>query len=371
VKSYSYILNPPPIVSLEDNFSTNVNPLGPPEWVLEYIKENCTNILSYPQLWHQECDKAVATELGVDPECHIAIPGTSQFFSNLPMLFDSSKNQIKKQKWSSFRPTFWEYSLTAKLNGIEFCEFPIDIRKQDGFFNENSFFNFLDKHKPTLLFLCTPNNPTGHFLSPDFVRGLSIRYKDMEIILDLTYSFFEANFCDYITLISKKSKNITAVVSYSKFFCLPGLRIGSVIFSSYKTAERYRKLLGPLRLNIFSERILPRLLRDQQYICHTKNFFCDEWNFFIKKMGEYDLKWIKSVSTTTCFRLFFLETNGNYNRFLDNSSFVAEKLYSIHGIRVCDGRFYGINDAVRIRIGVRKANLKLIEALKSLENLTL
>ena len=366
-----YILNSPPKVLLQDNFATNINPLGPPKWVLKYIKENCKDVLLYPELWHQECDKRLAEELGVDPNCHLTIPGTSEFFWNLHILFNLQENRIMKQKWASFSPTFWEYSLAAKMNDIEFHEFPIDPIKQDSFFNIDNFFIFLDKNNPALLFLCLPNNPTGHVLPLDFLIGLADRYPNMQIIIDLTYAFFEDNFYEYLSLILKQSKNITAVISYSKFFCLPGLRIGSVIFSSANNAERYRKLSGPLRLNIFSERLLPKLLADQKYITRTKKFFRKEWKIFIKKMQEYDLKWISTMNNTSCFRMFFLRSPDSYPKCLNDSSFITEKLYSNYGIRVCDGRFYGINNAIRIRVGRRKSNLKLIEALKSLENIDL
>ena len=48
-----------------------------------------------------------------------------------------------------------------------------------------------------------------------------------------------------------------------------------------------------------------------------------------------------------------------------DSAVITKKLFSIYGIRVCSGETYGIKDALRIRIGLRKSNLDLIRALKS------
>ncbi len=365
----NYMLDLPPVVSLENNFATNINPLGPPEWVLRHIKNNSEDLLSYPQLWHQECDKSVAIEFGINPELHVTLPGTSQFFSSLPYFFYQEKCQNEPQKWASFSPTFWEYALTAQLNNIEFIEFPLDMHQDNWRFCKKKFFNFLDTHKPDVLFLCTPNNPTGHIFSGDFVSELSENYPKISIVLDLTYAFFESNFQEYLSLVAQKPSNIIAVMSYSKFFCLPGLRIGSVFFSSAEAAERYKKLSGPLRLNIFSERILPKLLRDKTYIKQTRKFFSQEWEFFIKKMTGYDLKWIQSVSSTVCFRMFFLTPPRGCSKLLSSGRFISEKLYLNFGIRVCDAGFYGIENAIRIRVGKREANFRLIEALKKLEQL--
>ncbi len=365
----NYMLDLPPIISLENNFATNVNPLGPPEWVFSHIKNNSEELLSYPQLWHQECDKNVAIAFGINPDLHVTIPGTSQFFSSLPHFFCKEKCQNVPQKWASFSPTFWEYALTAQLNNIEFIEFPLDVDQENSLFCKKNFFNFLDKHKPDVLFLCTPNNPTGHVFSRCFVNELSSKHPEMSIVLDLTYSFFESNFQEYISLFAQKHSNIIVVISYSKFFCLPGLRIGSVFFSSADAAEKYKKLSGPLRLNVISERILPKLLRDKTYIDTTRKFFSQEWEFFIKKMKQLNLKWIKSSSATACFRIFFLKSPRGCSKLLGSSRFIAEKLHSNFGIRVCDAGFYGIENAIRIRVGKREANLRLLKALKELERL--
>ena len=362
----NYILEIPKKVPLERNFATNINPLGPPKWVFKYLKENSIDITSYPELWHQRCDEMVARILGVDSDCHITIPGTSEFFSQLPSLFNFNQDEVKNQKWAAFKPTFWEYSLVAKLNNIEFYEFPLDYKKPKDFFDIEKLISFIHQVKPNLFFLCSPNNPTGHALPLELINRLSDEFPNMIIILDLTYAYFEKNFYEYLSLINVNSKNIIAVISYSKFFCLPGLRIGSVIFPTADISEIYRKISGPLRLNIFSEKLLPLLLSDDDYINSTKSFFYNEWDFIIKTIKDENLEWYCPVNDSSCFRTFISKEN---HKSLNYSSFVAKSLYDSWGIRVCDGKFYGLEDAIRIRAGTRDANLKLIEALKNLKSL--
>lgn len=353
----------PQRILLEMNFATNVNPLGPPEWVFEHLKENLLDITYYPELWHQNCDKRIADIWGFNPNAHLAISGTSQFFFSLSFLLDT---QNKKTKWASCAPSFWEYSLVAKINNVNFCEFSIDLLEPDILVVENSFLAFIEKEKPDVLFVCTPNNPTGHEFSPNFVARIISLHPNMQIILDLTYAFFKHHFNDYLELFKYGKSKLIGVLSYSKFFCLPGLRVGSLFFSDPDLAEKAQKMMGPVRINSLAERILPLLLTDNDYIQTSRDFFIAEWLFFENVLIERNIDWLKSSLFGSCYRLFFIDFS-QLDSEVTESLFV-DKLYNDYGFRVCNAETYGIKNAIRIRVGTRKANLQLIDALHKCYN---
>ena len=96
-----------PKVHFEDNFATNVNPLGPPKWALEFLSSNISLCTLYPELWHQNVDKEVGNKLGLDSDNHLTISGTSQFLFSLPSLLEDNRNEQNNSKWAITAPSFW------------------------------------------------------------------------------------------------------------------------------------------------------------------------------------------------------------------------------------------------------------------------
>jgi threonine-phosphate decarboxylase len=276
--------------------------------------------------------------------------------------------EIKSQKWGGFSPTFWEYSLAAQLNDIEYFDFPLNLNDiSRPFIKKEELFYFIDRYNLRAFFICNPNNPTGHVFSDDIVYEIAERFPQTYIILDLTYDMFEEGFEGRVKKLNKDYPNIIFVMSYSKFFCLPGLRIGSVLFSCSKLAEKFLRLSGPLRINNFAEKILLRLFEDHSYISTTRNTLKQEWKIFEEEFRGENITKIYSLHQTNSFRLFYLNIqNITVYRPSEVSNIVSHKLLDEYGIRVCNGSTYGINNAIRIRVGLKYSNLYLIYALKNI-----
>lgn len=353
-----YILPPNPKIQLDKNFATNVNPLGPPGWLLDYLSSHADEVTYYPELWHGTCDKLIEDIFQIKEGSHLLIPGTSLLLFLLPFIFG---HNVDSKKWASCSPTFWEYPLTAKLNNITFANFPLPKEEGKNFYKD--FVSFIDFEMPDALFICTPNNPTGHHFSVEFIKEIAVKFPKTKIILDLTYAFFQESFDAYMGLLS--FSNIIVILSYSKFFCIPGLRVGSVFFSDPHFLIRAREIMGPLRVNTFTEKLLPLLIQDHDYINKTRGFFKKEWRFFNTELAKKIGDWLIPSTHDGCYKLFFL--NPNLIETNIDGDVIAKKLLSDYGIRVCSGSTYGIKNAIRIRIGRRGANIELINSIKNMK----
>jgi len=339
----------PPRIELRYNFASNLNPIGPPNWFFNKENNNLNKFMQYPELWHWECDRKIASIVNVDSKKLLTIPGSSQFISMLFLI-----NNKKKLKCSFFSPTFWEYKLSAKLNNVDYFEFNLDAEKND--IPSESLIEFLELYKPDIFFVCTPNNPTGHVTTTIQLQQIMKLFPKILLVLDLTYAYFLDEYDDYVELTRNEENNIICITSYSKFFCLPGLRIASAIFSSQDTAKKYREYMGPLRINSFSEYFLPKLLQDKEYIRETKLFFYSEWEWFENSMNKVKIDFLKSYVNTACFRLFKVSSYINVEDF-------CKFLMNDHKIWICNGKVYDLVQFVRFRIGKRESNKKLLFAL--------
>lgn len=81
-------------------------------------------------------------------------------------------------------------------------------------------------NKPTVVLLASPNNPTAHKLNLSELHQISLSHPDCVFIIDGTYSGLENNI---MTRAAQECLNIFYINSFSKFFGLPGARIGFIV----------------------------------------------------------------------------------------------------------------------------------------------
>lgn len=92
-------------------------------------------------------------------------------------------------------------------------------------FNMCGFKNYLENKDPAIVFITSPNNPTGHSVSLTELHDLVNQFPNHTFILDSVYNEI---FCkEYSELF--KLKNLILIGSFSKFFGMPGLRLGYAI----------------------------------------------------------------------------------------------------------------------------------------------
>lgn len=200
------------------DFSANINFLGPPDIIVEKIKNNIRGIKNYPETNAGRVKKMTAEHHGLRPENVTVGNGASEIIYQISRV-------LKPKTVLIVEPTFSEYELAAKSAGAEvkhfFLEddFKLDIDSLTAEFTEE-----ID-----LLFICNPNNPTASLLELKEIEEIAAAAAENEIVfvLDEAFNDFLPAAESYTALpLMNKYKNLIILRSLTKIFALPGLRLG-------------------------------------------------------------------------------------------------------------------------------------------------
>ena len=133
------------------DFSSNVHPLGTPPAVAEAIRAAAAQVRQYPDPYCRALTVAIAAHEGV-PQPYVLCGGGAA------ELIYAYCDALRPRLAAEFAPTFSEYRTAAAHFGAQLAQHP--LRAPD-FLPDEGLLAFLKERKPDVLFLCTPNNPTG------------------------------------------------------------------------------------------------------------------------------------------------------------------------------------------------------------------
>ncbi len=329
------------------DMSSNVNPLGPPSGLMEFLKESMDNIKNLPRAGSDDALKSFAGFYGIDPEKALAGNGTTQFIHTIPLA-------LKTKKVLIFGPTYSDYADSCKMHNVNFSFF---LSK-----SSLSFCHDLEKADKKvknydLIFICNPNNPTGNFILRDELLPIIKNHPETVFIIDESYLPFADNGENH-TFLNINLPNILVLNSMSKIFRVPGLRIG-FIAGSKKLINAMKNYLTPWAVNSMAQAAIIYLMEKRD---ETKNFIKKSRKFLEKERKIFYEKFdacphIGLFPSAASFILCRLKTGLT-------SDFVWEKLAKEKIlIRDCKN-FYGLSEKyIRISLKTSGENRILCEKL--------
>ncbi|MFQ6051762.1 MAG: histidinol-phosphate transaminase [Candidatus Hydrothermarchaeota archaeon] len=333
------------------DFSSNINPLGPSKKALEKIKESLWKCAYYPDLESRELKSALADYTNMGYENITVGNGGTELIKNFLEVFLDKGNDVL-----ILSPTFSEYEVFSRLYGGN-IRYLFARRENDFEFNHGEIMEKINENT-RVIFICNPNNPTGKSLGEkDLLKIIEESYRnDTFVFLDEAYIDFTEmkSFCSKVG----DFENLFILRSLTKFFSIPGLRIGFGI-GNKKVMEYMEKIRMPWNTNILGEIAAIESIKDKEYIKDTKDTIKREKNFFYKEVSKIDN--LKIYSSDANFFLIDLRESGINAREMKNALIKKGML-----IRDCSS-FRGLDDYfIRIGIRTREENLKLIEEMRSI-----
>jgi len=126
------------------------------------------------------------------------------------------------RKIVSLAPSYGMYRVSAEKAGFEFVAVPL---RSDFTVNEEALWAALDE--ADLLFLCSPNNPTGTIIPRRLIEALAARFSGW-IVIDEAYGEFAdaEGFSSSVELIRRGAENLLVLRTFSKAFAAAGIRLG-------------------------------------------------------------------------------------------------------------------------------------------------
>ncbi len=166
----------------------------------------------------------------------------------------------------TYNPTFSMPLLYAKLNGGKIKQIEYD---ENFVFNKDKIIENVSS-KTKIIYIATPNNPTGDLVRPSIVEILAQKLPNVLLVIDCTYINFAQGVVieDYIDLM-KKFDNIVIVKSFSKDYALAGLRIGFAL-SNENFIANMKKVTSPYNVNIIAMNCAISALNDEKRLNEIK-----------------------------------------------------------------------------------------------------
>lgn len=223
------------------DMSSNVNPFGPPPGLIERLHFGLGEIGRLPEVDAAASIEAMAGFLEIDAQRLASGNGTTQFIYLLPGILDTRHALI-------VGPTYADYASACRMSNVRTRL--LFSREEDGFqLDPNRLEGALAE--VDTVFVCNPNNPTGVLLPPEQIRRLCRRYPGVRFVVDESYFPFVTEKTTR-SLVGSSADNLLVLISDSKIYRLPGLRIG-FLYASKATTRRVREATPPWSVNALAQ----------------------------------------------------------------------------------------------------------------------
>ena len=155
-------------------------------------------------------------------------------------------------------PTYGMYEVSAHINDIQLKRVPLTTDFQ---LNMEAIAEAIDDHTK-LIFICSPNNPTGNSMNRDDVETLLANFDGL-VVVDEAY----INFSRQKTFIQELTEyaNLVVLQTLSKAWGLAGLRVG-MAFASEEIIEVMNKVKPPYNINEASQQLALRALQNIEQV---------------------------------------------------------------------------------------------------------
>ena len=222
------------------DFSASVSPLGPPPGLWDALQQ--VDLTAYPDPECLELREALAQHHGTGINQILVGNGSTELIHLLARAFLAPPRQWCKNFALEMGPTYGEYAGAGMLAGVGVAG--LLARRERGFrWNLAQARMTIARQRPSLVFLCNPNNPTGVYLAQEEVAVLAeiCQKTGSLLVLDEAYLNFVDGQWDSLSLLEgAAAESVILLRSMTKDYALTGLRLGYSLASPNVTASLAR-----------------------------------------------------------------------------------------------------------------------------------
>ena len=327
------------------DFSSSINPLGPPEFLRSTVSRSLENIVNYPEPQAEGLITVAAKKFRIGESSIAAANGSEQIIYALSRTFKFKKALITV-------PSYIDYENSCRLAGLE-----ISCVYMDETDNFTPDFEKLSAsvEKDSLVFIGYPANPSG--TAGDKGKLLKIMQKHPETIFVIDEAF--ADFCgESFSFLPEIPENAVILRSLTKFFAVPGLRIG-LAFASENNIALIKEQIPPWSVNSIAQEVGKKIMTSSgEYVEET-----------IKLINKLK-KELTGQLETLGLKVFPGMANYLLVKLSEKNESVCERLLMEYRIAVRDcSNFKGLNSQfIRIAIKSKAENDYLVNSLKQVLN---
>lgn len=331
---------------------SNENPWGPSKKAAEAVKEAVLDINRYPETNLKDLEKAFAEYSEVNPnQIIIGGDGADEIIDVLAKTFINPGDEFIVPL-----PSYMYYEFLFKPYGAipHYAVWNVEENNLD----LDSVLEAINE-KTKMIFLCSPNNPTGGIVTKEQFKAVLEKIKDQNTLLVIDEAYFEYSEITNVELL-KEYDNIFIIRTMSKVMGLAGARVGYGI-SSPKVIEYMHRVKPVFSLTKLSYIAAINTMEDKEFIAESIKNGIESREFLYKEINK-----MKSVH--------IYPSKSNYLLIdIHNSGFTAAEItkeFMKKGVIVRDcTSFKGLDEYyIRISICTLEEDARFIEIMKEILN---
>lgn len=330
------ILTLQPYSTARDEFSGNIG-------IFLDANENPFGILNrYPDPYQKEVKQKLAELKEINTE-NIFVGNGSDEVIDLSYRIFCNPN---KDKALTFTPTYGMYDVAAAINAVKLIKVPLTSEFQ---IDLNLVKNFLSDSTLKLIFICSPNNPTGNLINNATIEYLLKQFKGI-VIIDEAYIDFSTSE-SWITRIAQYP-NLIVSQTFSKAWGLAAARVG-IAYANKDIIQLFNKVKPPYNVSELNQQAAINTLSNEAVFKQNLQTIKGEKEKLITELNL--LKQVIKVYPSDANFLLIEVSDANkiYNELVKQKIIIRNRNNIIH-------------NCIRVTIGTPDENIQLLNAFKNL-----
>ena len=295
----------------------------------------------YPDPLQLELKAAISKVKGVPAECIFLGNGSDEAI-DLPYrcFCEPGVDNVV-----AIEPTYGMYKVCADINNVEYRTVLLDEQYQT---TADKLLAATDAHTK-IIWLCTPNNPTGNCLVREEVIKVIEQFEGL-VIVDEAYSDFSSQ----KTLRSELAKypNLIVLNTMSKAWGCAAIRLG-MAFASQDIIDIFNKVKYPYNVNQLTQQQALEALKDPYEVDQWVKILLQERSRMIEAFRELPICEKVYPTDANFFLAKMTDATKIYNYLVDHAIIVRNR----HRVQLCQ-------NCLRITIGTKTENNELVAALR-------
>ncbi|WP_127578915.1 histidinol-phosphate transaminase [Paenibacillus koleovorans] len=323
--------------------ASNENALGPSPLAVTAITMALGELHRYPDAHAFDLRQALSAKLDVAPEQLIVTNGGDELITLLSEAYLEAGDEVIVPEH-----TFTEYEFGAQLMGAVVRKVPL----QPGFEYDWNSIAAAVTDRTKLIYLCTPNNPTGTYMpKPDLLKLLAALPPQVLVILDSAYTHFASadDYTDGLELV-REGYPVLVLQTFSKIYGLAGIRVGFGV-GPQELIRSILQVKEPFNVNALAQTAAIAALGDEEHVRRSRELVLRERDRLYAGLRGLGVSFTESMSNFILVELG-PEAKQRYERLMAS------------GVIVRYGGGWGLPEHVRVSIGLSEENDRLLEALQ-------
>ncbi len=297
----------------------------------------------YPDPYQNELKKAVSRIKGIPAENIFLGNGSDEIIDLCFRIFCNPGTD----KALTFAPSYGMYQVSAAVNDIKIITIPLDENFQ---IDIKSLTPALSDKNLKLILICSPNNPTGNCMNRVTLERIIYRFPGI-VLIDEAYIDFANNSSMKDSL--DRYPNLIVMQTFSKAYGLASVRVG-MAFASEEIVRYFNKMKPPYNISTVNQKTILRRIANRSYFNGQVRKIRSERDRMAAELKK--IRIVKKVWPSDANFLLVKVNNADaiYNYLADNKIIVRNR----HSVA---------ENCLRITIGTRRENDRLLKALKEKE----